>query len=393
MEEMARPQRSAHCAWSALPDVAAAARRQSSTTRRRRAADLVDLVGGRGCRRRGRRSSSRLAIKSKGTMTVAADASYAPNEFIGSDGHTVVGMDADLCNALAAVMGLKATSSTSRSTASSPAWPPASTTSAPRRSPTPRRARRRSTSSTTSSPASRSTPRPQGGTTISGLADLCGKTVAVEKGTTEETDATAQSKKCTSAGKPARDGAGVPGPERGQPGASRAAARSSASPTRRSPPTRSRSQAASSSSSAPHRHRAVRPRGPEASGARPRRAGGAQGADQERHVHDDPHQVGRSRAARSPPRGEDQRRHELALGRSQTDRLRGEHLRAIRRRRPGRPEDIKAVPVRHPGRWIAAAIVLVIAASIVRSVVTNTNFQWTSSGSTCSTRASCTGSS
>jgi polar amino acid transport system permease protein len=48
--------------------------------------------------------------------------------------------------------------------------------------------------------------------------------------------------------------------------------------------------------------------------------------------------------------------------------------------RTGRPEEIKAVPVRRPGRWIAAAIVLVIAASIVRSIVTNTGpnkgFQW-----------------
>jgi polar amino acid transport system permease protein len=41
-----------------------------------------------------------------------------------------------------------------------------------------------------------------------------------------------------------------------------------------------------------------------------------------------------------------------------------------------RPEDIKAVPVRHPGRWIAAAIVLLIAASIIRSVVTNKHFEW-----------------
>jgi polar amino acid transport system permease protein len=39
-----------------------------------------------------------------------------------------------------------------------------------------------------------------------------------------------------------------------------------------------------------------------------------------------------------------------------------------------RPEEIKAVPVRRPGRWIAAAIVLVLAASIVRSIVTNKNF-------------------
>ncbi len=44
--------------------------------------------------------------------------------------------------------------------------------------------------------------------------------------------------------------------------------------------------------------------------------------------------------------------------------------------RAGRPEDIKAVPVRRPGRWIAAAIVLVIAASIVRAIVTNKNFHW-----------------
>lgn len=43
---------------------------------------------------------------------------------------------------------------------------------------------------------------------------------------------------------------------------------------------------------------------------------------------------------------------------------------------PGRPDEIVAVPVRRPGRWIAAAIVLVVAAAIIRSVVTNPNFQW-----------------
>src|SRR5260370_39504024 len=46
-------------------------------------------------------------IKSKGTLTVAADATYPPNEFI-QGGSTVVGMDADLAQALAGVMGLKA---------------------------------------------------------------------------------------------------------------------------------------------------------------------------------------------------------------------------------------------------------------------------------------------
>ncbi|MFL5822577.1 MAG: amino acid ABC transporter permease [Solirubrobacteraceae bacterium] len=44
--------------------------------------------------------------------------------------------------------------------------------------------------------------------------------------------------------------------------------------------------------------------------------------------------------------------------------------------RTGRPDDIKAVPVRRPGRWIATAIVLLVVASIVRSVITNKNFHW-----------------
>jgi polar amino acid transport system permease protein len=42
----------------------------------------------------------------------------------------------------------------------------------------------------------------------------------------------------------------------------------------------------------------------------------------------------------------------------------------------GRPDEIEAVPVRHPGRWIAAAIVVVIAASVIRAVITAKGFQW-----------------
>src|SRR5207245_7525487 len=40
-----------------------------------------------------------------------------------------------------------------------------------------------------------------GGPTINTLADLCGHTVAVEKGTTQAADATTQSGKCKAAGK------------------------------------------------------------------------------------------------------------------------------------------------------------------------------------------------
>jgi polar amino acid transport system permease protein len=42
----------------------------------------------------------------------------------------------------------------------------------------------------------------------------------------------------------------------------------------------------------------------------------------------------------------------------------------------GRPEDIRAVPVRRPGRWVVAAIVLIVAVALVRSVIDNPNFQW-----------------
>lgn len=45
--------------------------------------------------------------KSKGTLTIAADASYPPNEFTASNG-AIIGMDVDLGNAIAQTLGLKA---------------------------------------------------------------------------------------------------------------------------------------------------------------------------------------------------------------------------------------------------------------------------------------------
>jgi polar amino acid transport system permease protein len=42
----------------------------------------------------------------------------------------------------------------------------------------------------------------------------------------------------------------------------------------------------------------------------------------------------------------------------------------------GRPDEIKAVPVRHPGRWVAAALILLFAASLIRSVATNKLLEW-----------------
>ncbi|MBD2758298.1 ABC transporter substrate-binding protein [Yimella sp. cx-573] len=48
------------------------------------------------------------AIKSKGTVTIGTDASYAPNEFLADDGKTIQGLDVDLVNATLAKLGLKA---------------------------------------------------------------------------------------------------------------------------------------------------------------------------------------------------------------------------------------------------------------------------------------------
>jgi polar amino acid transport system permease protein len=41
-----------------------------------------------------------------------------------------------------------------------------------------------------------------------------------------------------------------------------------------------------------------------------------------------------------------------------------------------RPEAIKAVPVRHPGRWVAIAVVALLAAMFAHMLATNPAFQW-----------------
>jgi polar amino acid transport system permease protein len=40
------------------------------------------------------------------------------------------------------------------------------------------------------------------------------------------------------------------------------------------------------------------------------------------------------------------------------------------------PDEIKAIPVRHPGRWVAAAVIVVLGAAVVNSMATNHRFEW-----------------
>lgn len=46
-------------------------------------------------------------VKSDGMIKIGTDSSYAPNEFLDTDGKTVIGFDVDLFNAVAAKLGLK----------------------------------------------------------------------------------------------------------------------------------------------------------------------------------------------------------------------------------------------------------------------------------------------
>jgi len=140
------------------------------------------------------------AIKSKGTLTVAADATYAPNEFIGSDGKTVQGMDADLANALAGVLGLKVKVVNATFDGIIPGLA-AGKYDLGMSSFTDTKEREKTVDFVTYFSAGTAFYEKKGGPQISGLADLCGMTVAVEKGTTQQDDATAQGKKCKSAGK------------------------------------------------------------------------------------------------------------------------------------------------------------------------------------------------
>lgn len=141
------------------------------------------------------------AVKSKGTLNVATEAQYAPNEFIAPDGHTIIGMDADLVSAIAETMGLKAqfTNATFESIIPGLA---AGRYDLGASSFTDTKEREKKVdfvdyfnagisfyAKTSSNPG------------VSTVADLCGKTVAVEKGTVELEESESQSKKCTKAGK------------------------------------------------------------------------------------------------------------------------------------------------------------------------------------------------
>ena len=150
-------------------------------------------------------------IKSKGTLNVATEAQYAPNEFLAPDGHTVIGMDADLIDAIAATLGLKTNLINSNFETIIPGLA-AGRYDIGISSFTDTKEREKTVDFVTYYSAgisfyAKSSANPG----VTKIADLCGKTVAVEKGTTELEEATKQSGKCTKEGKKAVNVLSFPG--------------------------------------------------------------------------------------------------------------------------------------------------------------------------------------
>jgi polar amino acid transport system substrate-binding protein len=134
--------------------------------------------------------------KSKGTLIVASDASYPPIESIGDDGKTIEGMDADLAKALASEMGLKADVRNATFDAIIPGLASGKYDLGMSAFSDTKEREKTVDFVTYFSAGTSFYVKAQGGPTVNTLADLCGQTVAVEKGTTQQTDAEGQSKKC-----------------------------------------------------------------------------------------------------------------------------------------------------------------------------------------------------
>lgn len=134
-------------------------------------------------------------IKSAGVVKVASDAEYAPNEFFDTDNKTIIGMDVDLGKAIGDELGVKfeftnvVFDSILPNLGSRYDVGISSFTDSKEREQTVDMVDYFS-AGTSFFASSDSSLDP------ASVADLCGKTVAVEKGTTQLADLTAQKKKC-----------------------------------------------------------------------------------------------------------------------------------------------------------------------------------------------------
>jgi len=139
-------------------------------------------------------------LTSAGKVIVATDASYAPNEFFSTDNKTIIGMDIDLGHAIGQVLGVPFDFQNASFDTIIPAMGTRYDVSMSSFTDTLERQQKVDMVTYFSAGTSFYVPKGQN-SDLGSLDSLCGHTVGVEKGTTELDDATAQSKKCTDAGK------------------------------------------------------------------------------------------------------------------------------------------------------------------------------------------------
>lgn len=140
------------------------------------------------------------AIKSKGTITVGSDTSYAPAEFLGPDGQTPVGYDVDIAKAIGATLGLKVQVQTAEFTGILPALGPkydlgiSSFTINPERL--------GAVNMVSYFNAGTAWAVKKGNPNKFSLDDVCGKSIGVQTGTVQEDpDLADRNKKCVADGK------------------------------------------------------------------------------------------------------------------------------------------------------------------------------------------------
>ncbi|MGH9304174.1 MAG: ABC transporter substrate-binding protein [Acidimicrobiales bacterium] len=136
------------------------------------------------------------AIKKKDSLTYAMDATYAPDEFLAPNGKTIIGMDADFALALSQVLGIKANLVAATFDTIIPGLQ-SGKYDIGNSSFTDTKAREKQVNFVDYFSAGEAFYEPANSThAFNGLASLCGHTVSVESGTTEQADALSQAKKC-----------------------------------------------------------------------------------------------------------------------------------------------------------------------------------------------------
>lgn len=141
----------------------------------------------------------------KPELTVAADASYAPNEFFAEDNKTIIGLDVDLANALGQALGKPVKVVNAPFDSILPGLS-AGKYDIGMSSFTDNKDREKSFDFVDYFTAGTSLMVKKGNPEGLTADNLCGKKIAVEKGTTQsDEDVPARSKACTDSGKPAID--------------------------------------------------------------------------------------------------------------------------------------------------------------------------------------------